>query len=58
MTESDQMFPGQIAALIVIDQHLIDRCLAEIPINHYARRPGVEDPSYGVVAPDRRDQSG
>ena len=48
MTEADQMFPGQIAALVVVDQHLIDRCLAQIPVDH-AGAP-ASNPCHGIVA--------
>ena len=47
------MLPGQIAALVVVDQHLIDRRLAQIAVDHDAGHPGVEDSLHGIVA-DRR----
>jgi hypothetical protein len=52
-----QMLTSQITALVVVDQHLVDRRLAQIPVDHHARRPGVVDLLHSIVAVDRRDQS-
>ena len=51
------MLPGQISALIVVHQHLIDRHLAQITIDDHARHPGLEDALHRIVAVHRRDQS-
>ena len=52
------MLRCQITALIVIDQYLIDWCLAQISVDHDAWRTGVEDSLHSIVAIDGRYQSG